>query len=1612
MKYVFGTLMILMLSACGEAPSFKYIDLDDTPTPDEIVAQVENLQLINTSQTAVTLRWQDDHQAAGYIVRRDGEAIATIEKGLFTFTDSNLIANKEYQYEIVAVNDLGRESVAASLTITTLDNSTAVIHTQITQLIIADSTLVGTEVLQVEATDSDNHGLTYQIKTLMSEFDLNQFLTIDDNGLIRVKTSLNEISGKVFNLQVEVSDGLSLSSMSFKLGIIATQSQANQQGLSRNVYQHSSISDDLNVLKQLEMFPDSPSSSSIESVFQSPSNVGSHYGQRMLGYLIPPTTGEYQFWIAADDSAELSLSTDSEFNNLQIIAGVPSWTNPEQWDRHGAQSSEIINLIAGKAYAIQALMVEGGGGDHLAVAWQGPGFAQGIIANEYLRLPIDFESPTAVTDLHWLKTADNAVTLQWKAAHDNLAVDHYEVFNGSEKIATTEELTIGLTGLLSATRYDFSIRSVDGAGNRSLSSQLVSVVIDDFIAPTVATSVSASSVSHDAISLTWQASSDERNKDVLYRLYFDDEKIGQTYATDFSIRSLNAGTEYSIQVEAVDEAGNASDLTTAIKITTSEIPAATPVFLYSNYQFILPVDGIADQHFGQLDYQIHGNYSGSQTVQLSIVSGDENNYFSILNSGELSLLKPFSVNTNQSFSLEVEARLENQFTRIPVTVFAVETENFVQKGALQQVWTGLSGSGIENINTQGPIASQQVLTDFKSPTSMGNNYGQKVSAYLTVPKDGEYNFWIASDDASELRISSDMTEEKAQLIARVNGYTGEDNWSNGSQVQTQISLNAGQYYYLEVLHKEGGGGDHMSVAWQGPDLPKALLSNQYILPISSFKTAPMQMETAFQTNFEQLGNQIQLDLLVSELNAGRPVIIYYGEMDAGQTSIGWQYNLRVEDLIAGQHSLVLENINPGSRYYIRVETLGPLGSQGSENSSWSENVLVVDAVLIDETKILGETLPETIQLSVLIDEVEQNIELVRHSVRSPNFQLLTFDSRRVQQYQSMVPTPEIRTYRGTVTNNDFVTVTGVVDSKGIIHLSAWGGDSRQWGQTVDIKHLINSDALGNTEFETAELKLDITMPDPVDNRYYLPQPGNDFHNNLSRVAFTFRNTQFMNQAEGNLINAIAQMEGHINELDYVWAQKTGLRWDIGNAVIEENGAIEEATQARPAAVDSTTFRMTFQDPRNGGYCWGGGDWLGCVANYTMNWGFTHEVGHNFGLGHGEQTDNNNQIQQPSTHMGNMQARKTTARLQKNSKFRPAAALTNPMLPATFKDYLTVYQDQTGSINPLLNDFDANGEVLNIDSFDEVTLEGGNITRTGNTLTYTPPVGFVGVDQFSYVATDGQYKTRGPVQIQVLTTGLTAHWDMDSLTTDADDVEWVSDLSGQGNHLSAPNLTSITPAVILADVQVLGQDNQGMSIPLMASAEKANDALGHSLLPHKLDPGHKSFSAAMWFKYSNIEGNKHLIGKSASGANNMQYGGWEIRSEGNKLEMQVSFRDRLMQTNWALIEQEAALTDGSWHHVAMVIDRENGELKGYLDGAALTTVSLPEGQGPITAAMNSSGYGGGSPFRVGGHAGVDCVDGANEGDAQVCTVRDGQSFDSVKLYHKALTEAEVLALFNE
>ena len=102
-------------------------------------------------------------------------------------------------------------------------------------------------------------------------------------------------------------------------------------------------------------YPSNPTGSDFRTSFEAPTDWGDNYGTRMRGYIHPPVSGNYRFWIASDDNSSLRLSTSSNPASATQIAAVTVWTSPREWTKYPSQQSALINLQAGQRYYIEAL---------------------------------------------------------------------------------------------------------------------------------------------------------------------------------------------------------------------------------------------------------------------------------------------------------------------------------------------------------------------------------------------------------------------------------------------------------------------------------------------------------------------------------------------------------------------------------------------------------------------------------------------------------------------------------------------------------------------------------------------------------------------------------------------------------------------------------------------------------------------------------------------------------------------------------------------------------------------------------------------------------------------------------------------------------------------------------------------------------------------------------------------------------------------------------------------------------------------------------------------------------------------------------------------------------
>jgi hypothetical protein len=157
-----------------------------------------------------------------------------------------------------------------------------------------------------------------------------------------------------------------------------------------------------------------------------------------------------------------------------------------------------------------------------------------------------------------------------------------------------------------------------------------------------------------------------------------------------------------------------------------------------------------------------------------------------------------------------------------------------------EVWSNIYGTQISSIPTNSSFSSTSTLSSIEETQNSGDNFGTRFRGYITAPLTGTYYFWIAGDDCSELRLSTNDRPENKTTIAYVNGYTGYRIWDKySSQKSAAIPLTAGQRYYIEALHKEGTENNNLSVGWQLPGGTEiAVISGSVLSPFVAPDATP------------------------------------------------------------------------------------------------------------------------------------------------------------------------------------------------------------------------------------------------------------------------------------------------------------------------------------------------------------------------------------------------------------------------------------------------------------------------------------------------------------------------------------------------------------------------------------------------------------------------------------------------------------------------------------------------------------------------------------------------------------------------------------------------------
>lgn len=111
-------------------------------------------------------------------------------------------------------------------------------------------------------------------------------------------------------------------------------------------------------------------------------------------------------------------------------------------------------------------------------------------------------------------------------------------------------------------------------------------------------------------------------------------------------------------------------------------------------------------------------------------------------------------------------------------------------------------------------SDRKILESFEAPANWGEYNLERLRGYLRPTETGDYRFWIASDESSELWLSTDENPANGRQIASVGAFnwTLARQWNKyPTQGSETLHLEAGKAYYIEALHQQTGGNENLSV---------------------------------------------------------------------------------------------------------------------------------------------------------------------------------------------------------------------------------------------------------------------------------------------------------------------------------------------------------------------------------------------------------------------------------------------------------------------------------------------------------------------------------------------------------------------------------------------------------------------------------------------------------------------------------------------------------------------------------------------------------------------------------------------------------------------------------
>ena len=621
------------------------------------------------------------------------------------------------------------------------------------------------------------------------------------------------------------------------------------------------------------------------------------------------------------------------------------------------------------------------------------------------------------------------------------------------------------------------------------------------------------------------------------------------------------------------------------------------------------------------------------------------------------------------------------------------------------------------------------------------------------------------------------------------------------------------------------------------------------------------------------------------------------------------------------------------------------------------------------------------------DGQDEVVVLIKRSMRSAtNHKLMTWDS--IAGYQQ-VTAPEVRTYRGYVQDDPSMRVNANIEP-GNATMNANFSDGHELNYRLTAVPVTISGADGTSDPGTGNVVVPFVEDRvaPTANHYIVPT----HHMRRLDYAVTIKNDYYVGMGS-DIEAAVSRVEQRMNDTDFFYARDIGMAHEIGWMVVnlEENldSWHNEWTNVHKPNGAVYDMRGLFKKPGGAGAsgdCFlGGRHTAGTLAAYSKSQG--HELGHTLGGGHYSSWGDVMSGSESAIGSGTVERMIGNAAVATEAQ-SPALDYGSPLPPFAMEDCVTMLMDTTLDIDVLENDYDGNGDAITISHVDATTEKGGTAEIINGKVRYTPPAHWQGQDTFVYHVEDatGIANRAGYVKVAVHNNGLATHIMLDETT-------------GTVAHDVGP-------------FQAHGTLDQGFAFDANSVAGVAGNALERTAVDHVKssadfwgtgDPLNGDLSVSLWVKYQSgaptVAGPVICKGGSViRGRFENPRGGWTI---GHTADGKFRFLGNLNRDSQYTydnpqfdLEASSSISNNTWHHLVMVMDRDTKQLRAWVDNQELSTTEF--GIEIADGVIDNSHH----PLVI-----FDSVSQQSQSTDTPVTV------DDVQIYHKALTPADVADLYN-